>query len=127
MKNPPRNIYYVQVKSRIKAFPMKKLSFNLALDSLQQQVHSLKIYISFHKAFSLVDKIRMLGVTDFLEDYESRKLKVFNLLNFFQLIFGIAIPVSAAISNHRISVLGWIAACMPPMVSLLVLFLNSRR
>jgi signal transduction histidine kinase len=100
---------------------------------LKLRINLRHIFSSFFHLFtfsniaSAFGKLKTLGVTPQLEDYERRKLKVFNLLNFFQFIFGLAIPVSAAISSHKISTLGWIAACMPALVSVLVLFLNSRR
>jgi signal transduction histidine kinase len=127
MKNPTRNMISVQEKPRLDEFQVKEFLptrvINYALDTFSALVAS----VSFLKISTLFERIKTLGITSELEDYESRKLKVFNLLNFFQFIFGLAIPVSAAISKHKISGLGWVAACMPALVSLLVLFLNSRR
>lgn len=111
MKNPTRNIASVQEKPRLDEF----------------QVTDLLPAISLQPLLSAFEKIKTLGITDDLEDYERRKLKIFNLLNLFQFIFCVAIPISAALSSHKISTLGWVAACMPALVSLLVLFLNSRR
>lgn len=127
MKNPTRNILNVQDKSRIEEFQVKEFYLTRIVNLLHDQLTSLINAVTFSKFTALFEKIKTLGVTADLEDYESRKLRVFNLLNFFQFIFGIAIPVSAAFSSHKISTLGWIAACMPALVSLLVLFLNSRR
>ena len=127
MKNPPQNIFNVQDKSRIDEFQVKEFYLTRMVNFLLDQLTSLINAISFSGFLALFEKIKTLGVTADLENYESRKLRVFNLLNFFQFIFGIAIPVSAAFSSHKISTLGWIAACMPALVSLLVLFLNSRR
>lgn len=73
------------------------------------------------------DQLKSLGSTAEMEDYERRKLRVFNLLNFFQLVFGIIIPITAIITRPKISTLGWVAACMPALVSVLVLYLNSKR
>lgn len=102
-----------------------------AVDLLHESVSSyyeLNIHSKFlHKVFRAIERIRLLGVTPGMEHYERRKLKVFNLLNLFQLIFGIFIPVTAALARPNISVVGWIAACMPAFVSLLVLYLNSRK
>jgi two-component system, sensor histidine kinase and response regulator len=127
MKNPSRNMMNVQDKSAFERLPIGE-SF---LPNLQIPLSSLKVGLYAKQAarsiYSLFNKMRSLGVTDLMDEYEQRKLKVFNLLNFFQFIFGIAIPVSAYFSEHRISTLGWVAACMPALVSLLVLFLNSRR
>lgn len=129
MKNPTRNIISVQDKSGIREFPISEtFSGDVRIPhNIQHFFSSVISFFSFSHLSSLFDKIKTLGITQQLEDYERRKLKVFNLLNFFQFIFGIAIPISAAISSHKISTLGWIAACMPALVSVLVLFLNSRR
>lgn len=81
----------------------------------------------FFRISSWFNDIQNLGITTNMEDYEQRKLRVFNLLNFFQFIFGIIIPITALIYRPKISTLGWIAACLPALVSLLVLFLNSRK
>src|SRR5687767_6644239 len=127
MKNPPQNIISVQDESRLERFPVKEFFPTRIINILLEQFSNLVSFISSVKIFSLFEKIKSLGTTADMEEYESRKLRVFNLLNFFQFIFGIDIPVSAALSTHKISTLGWIAACMPALVSLLVLFLNSRR
>lgn len=127
MKNPTRNIASVQEKPRLEAFQVKKLLRIRVSHSLPDHFSTFVDSLSFERFASLFERIKTLGITNDLEDYERRKLKVFNLLNFFQFIFGIAIPVSAALSHHKISSLGWVAACMPALVSLLVLFLNSRR
>jgi two-component system, sensor histidine kinase and response regulator len=129
MKNPTRNMISVQDESSIRDFPMNDaisglIKFRVNLRHIFSSFFHLFTFSSIASAFR---KLKSLGVTPQLEDYERRKLKVFNLLNFFQFIFGLAIPVSAAISSHKISTLGWIAACMPALVSVLVLFLNSRR
>jgi two-component system, sensor histidine kinase and response regulator len=127
MKNPTRNIASVQEKPRLHEFRVKELLPTRTINFLLQHVSAFLNTLSLNFISRLFGKVKTLGITNDLEDYERRKLKVFNLLNFFQFIFGIAIPVSAAISSHKISTLGWVAACMPALVSLLVLFLNSRR
>ena len=129
MKNPTRDIIGVPDKSGIRNFTMKDpFATRVRVPSnLRSTLSTIARQFSFQHLQLLFEKIKTLGVTSKLEDYEQRKLKVFNLLNFFQFIFGIAIPVSAVYSHHRISTLGWVAACMPALVSLLVLFLNSKR
>lgn len=127
MKNPPRNILHVQEKPSMSEFPIKTSFLTDSPRYLHQYSNSLRSTFSVRHFSSFFDKIQSLGVTEQLGEYEQRKLKVFNLLNFFQLIFGIAIPISAFLSSHKISTLGWVAACMPALVSVLVLFLNGRR
>jgi signal transduction histidine kinase len=62
-----------------------------------------------------------------MDDYEKRKLSIFNQLNFFQLLTGIAIPVAGLVRTHQFPVMAWVVACIPAFVSILVLVLNARR
>jgi signal transduction histidine kinase len=62
-----------------------------------------------------------------MDDYEKRKLGIFNQLNFFQLITGIVIPVAGLLRSHQLPAMAWEVACIPPVVSVLVLTLNGRR
>src|ERR1700743_1106642 len=79
-------------------------------------------YISLH----LLERIKRIGFNPSMDDYEIRKLGVFNQLNFFQLLTGIIIPVAGLIRNHHFPFFAWIVACIPAFVSVLVLALNSR-
>jgi signal transduction histidine kinase len=72
-------------------------------------------------------RIKALGSTEFMDDYEKRKLGIFNQLNFLQLITGIIIPIAGAISNRHFPLVAWIVACSPALVSITVLALNARR
>lgn len=118
---------HVQEKPVMSEFPIKTSFLTGSPGYLHQYSNPIRNFFSLKFLTTFFNKILSLGVTEQLEDYERRKLKVFNLLNFFQLIFGIAIPITASMSSHKISTLGWVAACMPALVSVLVLFLNSKR
>ena len=74
-----------------------------------------------------IERIKALGSTDIMDDYEKRKLGIFNQLNFLQLITGIIIPVAGAITNRRFPLIAWLVACLPALVSITVLVLNARR
>src|SRR5258707_10332657 len=74
-----------------------------------------------------LERIKSIGSTGSMDDYEKRKLGIFNQLNFFQLITGIIIPIAGAISNRRFPLAAWIVASLPPLISILVLVLNARR
>src|ERR1700743_2119973 len=74
-----------------------------------------------------IERIKAIGTTTSMDDYEKRKLGIFNQLNFFQLITGIIIPVAGAISNRRFPLAAWIVASLPALISVVVLVLNSRR
>jgi len=90
-----------------KAFP-----FSHQLISLQNKiVHFLSIVKSFGISFSMTD-------------YDRRKLEIFNLLNFLNLIAGVIVPITGLIQDRNLPVSAWIAAFAPPMISVIVLVLN---
>ena len=74
-----------------------------------------------------LERIKSIGSTGLMDDYEKRKLGIFNQLNFFQLITGIIIPFAGAISNRRFPLVAWIVASLPALISIVVLVLNARR
>jgi len=78
-------------------------------------------------SLQFLEKIKLIGFTSSLEDYEKRKLGVFNQLNFFQLVTGIIVPIAGLLRNHKFPPMAWVVACIPALVSVLVLWLNSRR
>ena len=73
-----------------------------------------------------LERIKGIGFTVAIDDYEKRKLGIFNQLNFFQLLTGIVIPVAGLIRNRQFPAMAWVVACMPAFVSILVLALNAR-
>jgi len=73
-----------------------------------------------------LEKIKSIGFTAQMDDYEKRKLRIFNQLNFFQLLTGILIPALGLIQNHKLPYLVWLVASIPAFVSVLVLWLNAR-
>jgi signal transduction histidine kinase len=76
---------------------------------------------------NLFQRIKRLGFTANMDDYEKRKLSIFNQLNFFQLLTGIVIPVAGLVRSRQFPVMAWEVACIPAIVSILVLVLNARR
>jgi len=77
-------------------------------------------------SLNFFQKIKGLGFTENMDDYEKRKLGIFNQLNFFQLLTGVVIPVAGLIRNHQFPMMAWVVACLPAIVSILVLVLNAR-
>lgn len=73
------------------------------------------------------ERIKSIGLTVGMDDYEKRKLRIFNQLNFLQLVTGIVVPVFGAIGNHHFPMIAWLVACLPPLISVIVLALNARR
>ncbi len=78
-------------------------------------------------SLQFLEKIKSIGFTPQMEDYEKRKLGIFNQLNFFQLLAGIIVPIAGMIRNRQFPPSVWAIALIPPMISILVLWLNSRR
>ena len=81
----------------------------------------LKEYI-----ISLLLRIKTIGYTATMEEYERRKLGIFNQLNFFQLIAGVFIFFTCLFYHERFSSWMSILGCLPLLVSMLVLYLNSK-
>ena len=79
------------------------------------------------RAVVLHRSIKHIGLSASLENYEQRKLGIFNQLNFFQLITGIAIPFAGLYHNKTFPASAWIVACLPALISIIVLWMNSRR
>lgn len=89
--------------------------------SVTRQAHLDNLHEQF---FHVLTQIRSIGVTSQLSEYEKRKLGVFNLLNFFQLITGLIIPVFGMIGDSGLSIGIWMTICLPPLTSAIVLVLN---
>ncbi len=73
----------------------------------------------------LLESIKCIGFSDVLDDYERRKLGIFNTLNYFQLITSIIVPVAALLGEKKLPGLAWLIACAPALISILVLWLNA--
>jgi two-component system, sensor histidine kinase and response regulator len=73
-----------------------------------------------------LEKVKAIGFTPGLDDYEKRKLGIFNLLNFLQLITGIVVPLAGLVFNLKLPMLAWIVAGLPAFISILVLWLNAK-
>lgn len=74
----------------------------------------------------LFEKVKTIGSGSAIDEYEKRKLGIFNQLNFFQLLTGVIIPIAGSLSNRHFPPTAWIVACMPVLISIIVLMLNSR-
>lgn len=127
MKFPAPGFLNARQKLTIGSHPQQREALSRTLSVLHDKAAPyLSDVAPVSRIFCWFEKLKQLGVSATMEDYERRKLRIFNLLNFFQLVFGIIIPITVMVTHPKISALGWVAACTPPLVSLLVLFLNSR-
>src|SRR5436189_1285335 len=68
-----------------------------------------------------------ISITDAIDDYEKRKIGIFNKLNFFQFITGAIVPVTGLFYTSKFSLTAWLISCLPSVISLLVMILNSRQ
>jgi two-component system, sensor histidine kinase and response regulator len=79
------------------------------------------------KTLQFLEHVRTIGYIDSLDDYEKRKLRIFNQLNFFQLVTGVIAPLMAIVSSHGKFFPGdaWYITTSPALISILVLVLNA--
>lgn len=61
--------------------------------------------------------VRSIGVSDDLDDYEKRKLAIFNILNCFGILNGVVIPFAGLFNNDKLPALAWIVAVSPAFIS----------
>ncbi len=90
---------------------------------------SLKVklpdFLSKNQFQTIMYMVRSIGLVKTMEEYDQRKLSIFNQINFFQLITGICMPVLGLVSSRGLPLTAWLVACLPAMVSALVLYLNK--
>lgn len=72
-------------------------------------------------------QVKFLGYSQAMEEYDQRKLRIFNQINFFQLLAGLIIPLLGMALPGNIPAAAWSIACWPAAVSLLALTLNHFR
>src|SRR5437762_5892226 len=96
--------------------------------SVQQVIKSVDFFDRIHSAklgiLRFFRKISSIGYTAGLDDYEKRKLGIFNQLNFFQLITGVIVPIVTILTSKNFPSEGRIVSVLPAFISLLVLILN---
>ena len=76
------------------------------------------------KFTSFLHLIKSIGFTSSMDDYEKRRLGIFNQLNFFGLLTGIIIPIAGLFNNGYLPPLAWVVAAAPAFISLVVLVSN---
>lgn len=68
--------------------------------------------------------VKNLGVNNTLDDYEKRKLKIFNQINLIQFLIGILIPFIGSFHDDQLPVSAWVLASLPCCISITSLILN---
>ncbi len=76
---------------------------------------------------TLFNLVQSFGVSSAMEEYDQRKLRIFNQVNFFQLLIGLLFPVTGMLISQGLPASAWLVACLPALVSALVLFLNYQK
>jgi two-component system sensor histidine kinase/response regulator len=96
--------------------------------SLQGKLRSIepdRFYLTIKRQFFyFLQQIKSIGITESMDDYERRKLNVFNLINFFQLLSGTLIPIIGLLHNDQLPFHVWLLACLPSSLSVAVLCFN---
>lgn len=78
----------------------------------------------YKQPLQLLREVRAIGYSSTMDDYEKRKLRVFNQINFFQIISGIIIPLIGLLSNEKVPATTCIIALLPVLLSVVALCLN---
>lgn len=102
--------------------PFNQGQHKLLVPKLKRSILLLK-----DKFFLLLNRIKSLGIHEAMEEYDQRKLSIFNQLNFFQLIAGILAPLSGLFNSKLLPTGLYFIACLPAFVSLLVLWLIKQK
>ena len=68
--------------------------------------------------------IKSIGITAGMEEYDKRKLSIFNQLNFFGVITGILVPLIGLFNSDHLPPLAYYAAGSPLAIGIIVLWLN---
>jgi len=71
--------------------------------------------------------VKTIGILPEMEEFEKRKLSIFNQLNFLGVITGIIVPLVGLLFNDHLPPLAWFAAASPAAISILVLWLNYEK
>lgn len=102
-----------------------------ASDTAQVKYRSSALAETFEtirvRSGQLFMQVKFLGYSHSMDEYEQRKLRIFNQINFFQLLAGLFIPVLGMLLPGKIPMVAWGIACWPAGVSLLALMLNYFR
>jgi two-component system sensor histidine kinase/response regulator len=71
--------------------------------------------------------IKSIGITSAMEEYEVRKLNIFNQLNFYGIAMGLVVPLISIFALRHLPPLAWYAAGSPVAIGIIVLWLNYER
>lgn len=69
--------------------------------------------------------LKSIGITAGMEEYEKRKMSIFNQLNFFGMLAGLVLALVGLFSNDHLPPLAWYVAYSPVAIGIIVLWLND--
>lgn len=92
--------------------------------ALKLKIHSLAATLR-NQCFQFIEIIRTLGFAAGMDEYEKRKLSIFNQVNLFQFCAGLLVPVILIVNDANLDFFSAFVIISPPLISLLVLYLNS--
>jgi signal transduction histidine kinase len=117
--------------TNIKSIGLKDVTvfFKRIILQLWEKIKSLglagKVDVVGNGVGQFFQRIATLGYTATMEDYEKRKLGIFNKLNFFQFLAGILVPICGVLNYDKIPAMAWFVASLPAFISIVVLWLNA--
>src|SRR5215212_8042670 len=99
--------------------------------SLHEKLRSIELagfFQSFlNRILFFLQQVKNIGITEKMDDYEKRKLTIFNQLNFFQLLVGLLVPLVGILHRDKIPASLWLLDLLPCCISISVLYFNHAR
>jgi two-component system, sensor histidine kinase and response regulator len=81
----------------------------------------------FRLPLSLWNRTRTIGITPQMDEYEKRKLSVFNQLNVVGILCGIILPIAGIFDQQHLPLIATLVALSPALISSAVLWLNYQK
>lgn len=81
----------------------------------------------WQKTLRLLEKIKTIGALERMDDYERRKLGIFNQLNFLQFLTGVIGAIIGFCHLETLSLGVWAIACLPAFTSIIILYFNYKQ
>lgn len=76
------------------------------------------------KMSGFFNRVRNIGAYSGMDDYEKRRLGIFNFINFFGFLTGLSIPVAGLLNEGYLPPIAWVVATSPAVISGGVLIAN---
>jgi two-component system, sensor histidine kinase and response regulator len=104
----------------------KKRIYSCKTKLLKHIVLVFKILMipKLQKASTYLYAIKKIGYQSSMNEFEKRRLGIFNIMNFLGMITGIIIPIAVLGGDGNFPAIAMVVACAPFFISALVLFCN---